>query len=87
VRPGETMARTLLVAVCAVLLVVLLSVGGCCNTATPGEAFDRVSAMAYSRDARTGLCFAVFCWHDETRSVSYVPCTPEVLAHIVAVPQ
>jgi hypothetical protein len=29
VRPGETMARTLLVAVCAVLLVVLLSVGGC----------------------------------------------------------
>lgn len=52
------------------------------NVATPGEARERVEAMTYQKDSRTGLCFAVFCWQDETRSVSYVPCTPEVVARI-----
>jgi len=52
------------------------------NTATSEEAKARVEAMTYQRDGRTGLCFAVFCWHDETRSVSNVPCTPEVVSQI-----
>lgn len=54
----------------------------CRNTATPEEAKERVEAMTYQMDSRTGLCFAVFCWQDETRSVSNVPCTAEVLARI-----
>jgi len=49
------------------------------NTA---ETKARIEAVTYERDGRTGLCFAVFCWHDETRSVSNVPCTPEVVSRI-----
>ena len=52
------------------------------NTVTPKEARDRIEAMTYGRDSRTGLCFAVFYWHDETQSVTNVPCTLEVLSQI-----
>jgi hypothetical protein len=82
--------------------VIVLLVGFICltiytmtdNTASPREAReaqDRIEGMIYERDTRTGLCYAISCWHDETlfscwhnetRSISYVPCTPEVLSQI-----
>jgi len=72
VRPGETMARTLLVAVCAVAAVLVLSMGGCevppVSTSPTNNAAVPVSLLFEHDGCR------VYRFEDEGRDHWFVRC-------------
>lgn len=68
----------------ALLIVVVVILGGCQITDKPSSKaiVEAAGNIAYFRDARTGICFAAvnaITSAYATISISYVPCTPEVM--------
>jgi hypothetical protein len=46
------------------------------------RADSAVHQLEYTYDANTNLCFAFYALGSDTGSMTYVPCTPEVLKEI-----
>jgi hypothetical protein len=66
--------------VVAALVVVAFTVGCTSNSSGPVVSSNDIT---YSKDAKTGICFATMNSLDghsgwKTTSITYVPCTPEV---------
>lgn len=78
--PREARYRATLVAAGLVALLAM-GAGGCLwsSGGTVEQAEERVDVLVYAVDVRTHLCFATLYWLGETRSITYVPCTAEVV--------
>jgi hypothetical protein len=77
----ECIAVVLLVSVMLLAIWLIIHTGASATHTTVDTASEAVHHLAYVKDSRTGLCFAVMKFSGyETQgiAVSYVPCTPEV---------
>jgi hypothetical protein len=89
--PYPKLTSSLLVVYLLTLILALSTLTGCGQNASSlsnGDLKDIVTTLNYGKDPRTNLCYAAvasrtsFKWKQNGFTITYVPCTPEVLAQI-----